>query len=135
MTYASESDLENKIGPDRLAALLADESGVEIGGRLDAALAAADDEIDSALGNAYATPFASPYPSCVTRWAAAITLGILITDRGNAGPLKDGADAARTEIADVADGRRRIPAVGRGDAVGGITEADRTFTEESTDVW
>jgi phage gp36-like protein len=134
--YATELDLEIACGgPDRLAVLLADEQGDELEGRLAAALAAADSEIDSALANFYGVPVAAPVPSQVVRWATDLALGELVRDRGDVGGLRAHADEARAALKEVQAGHLAVPGLTKKDAVGGIPEAGRTFTrgEDRTD--
>jgi len=128
MAYATQTDLENRVGgPDRLAVLLADNQGMELAGRLAAAIADAEAEIDSALEAFYAVPF-SAVPAIVTRWAADLALGALVGDRSGTGPIAARALEAKNQLAEVRAARRSIPGVARKDGTGGSDDPDPTFT-------
>ena len=89
MSYATQSDLENRAGgPDRLELLLADSGGMEIPDRLASAIADAEAESDSCADAFYAGPF-SPVPSLVTRWAADLALGSVRVARAQAAQGKE----------------------------------------------
>ena len=131
MAYATQSDLEARLGSaDRLAVLLADEQGVEISGRLAAAITDAQAEIDAILAPRWPFPITGTVPATVTRWTADLALSTLAEDRpsGGTGNLAKRAERARTEIAMAADGRLTISGLAMRSPVGGATEPDRTFT-------
>jgi phage gp36-like protein len=135
MAYATEQDLVDRLGSEaKLAVLLADEEGDEIEGRLDAAIAAAGEEIDEALGGFYTVPF-SPIPATVTRWAADLALESLAERGGGPGNVATRAARARQEIAAVGGAKRGISGATRKAAVGGVDEATPRVGEGDLDPW
>jgi len=131
MAYATQSDLEARLGSvDRLAVLLSDETGIEISGRLAAAIADAEAEIDAILAPRWPFPITGTIPATVTRWTADLALAALAEDRptGGMGNLAKRAERARAEILQAASGRRTITGLAMRNPVGGVAEPDRTFT-------
>jgi len=137
MTYAAKQDLVNRLGSaDRLEVLLADESGNERQDALEAALAAADDELDSLLGQVLPFPLTGTVPALVKAWAADLALAALAQGRPAAGGGQIAANAERTrgQIEEARAGRRRIPGIERRSAVGGVPETGRSMTRGEDNV-
>lgn len=110
MAYATESDLNNRLGGE-LAVLLADEDG---DGAADTAIlqAALDDaaaEIDATLAARYATPV-SPAPPLLTRLNTDLAVYFLFIRRRKAIAPEHLARwrEARAQLDDIAEGRREL---------------------------
>ena len=126
MAYATQTNLEDRLGSDLLA-LLADEDGDGAGDAsiLAAALDDASAEIDAALAGRYATPVATP-PAILLRLTVDIAVYFLFTRRREA--------IAPEHVARWKEARVFLDRIARGetDLDGAQERLSRMKTESST---